>query len=53
MEHYNTGIKSARNRDPLVENLEISEEARDALVAFMEALTDTSYLKIPQVLSPF
>ncbi len=53
LNHYNSGIQPARNKDPLVANLEISQESRDALLAFMEALTDTSYLKIPQVSSPF
>lgn len=53
LSHYNSGIKPARNKDPLVSNLEISQESRDALLAFMESLTDTSYLEIPQVLSPF
>ncbi len=53
MDHYNSGIKPARNKDPLVSNLDIPQEDRDALVAFMKTLTDTSYLEIPQVLSPF
>ena len=53
MNHYNSGIKPARNKDPLVSNLDLSKESVDALVSFMEALTDTSYLEIPQVLSPF
>ena len=53
MDHYNTGVKPARNKDPLVTNLNIPQEDKDALVAFMKTLTDTSYLEIPQVLSPF
>ena len=53
MTHYNSGIKPARNKDPLVTNLDISQESREALVAFMKTLTDTSYLEVPEVLSPF
>lgn len=53
MSHYNNGIKPARNKDPLVSNLEISPDLQFALLEFMKTLTDTSYLEIPQVLSPF
>ena len=53
MQHYNTGVKSARNKDPLVSNLNISESHQFAITEFMKALTDTSYLEIAQVLSPF
>lgn len=53
MDHYNMGIQPARNKDPLVSNLQLSPEDKLALLAFMETLTDTSYLEIPEVLSPF
>ena len=53
VEHYSTGIKPARNKDPLVSNLNLTEDEKFALVQFMKTLTDTSYLDIPEVLSPF
>ena len=53
MDHYNSGVKDSRNKDPLVANLNINEEQRNAIVAFMKTLTDTSYLLIPEVNSPF
>lgn len=53
MDHYNHGIQPGRNKDPLVSNLNLSEDEQRAIVAFMKTLTDTSYLEIPEVLSPF
>lgn len=53
MDHYNHGIQPARNKDPLVSNLDISDDERIAIVAFMKTLTDTSYMQVPEVLSPF
>lgn len=53
MAHYDHGIQFAINRDAQVANLFISQEQQDAIVAFMHALTDTSYLQNPDVVSPF
>lgn len=53
MNHYNHGVKPGRNKDPLVSNLNITLDEQMAIIAFMKTLTDTSYLEIPEVLSPF
>ncbi len=53
MNHYNSGVKAARNRDPLVEDLGLNEEQKESLIAFMKTLTDTSYLLIPEIHNPF
>lgn len=53
MNHYDHGIQHAVNLDPQVANLFITEEQKESIIAFMEALTDTSYLQNELVVSPF
>lgn len=56
LDHYASGGHTSPNLDPLVQSIgtrHLSEDQKQALIAFMEALTDTSYLQNPDVLSPF
>lgn len=53
VEHYSKGGHATPNRDPLIFELGLSEEQKTGLVAFMKALTDTSYLENPYVRNPF
>ena len=53
VDHYSDNVQPARNKDPLVSNLNLTVDEKFALVEFMKTLTDTSYLEIPEVLSPF
>lgn len=51
--HYNTGGKPAPNKDANLRELELSQEDKDALIAFLETLTDTTYMYPDLVRSPF
>lgn len=53
VEHYSTGGHGTPNKDPLVLKLDLTEEQKVGLVAFMKTLTDTSYLENPYVTNPF
>lgn len=56
MDHYAMGGHPSPNIDPLVPSIatrNLTEYQKEAIIAFMEALTDTSYLENPDVLSPF
>ncbi len=53
VEHYNSGGHPTPNRDPLVHELNLTEDQKVGLVAFMKTLTDTSYLENPFLENPF
>lgn len=56
MDHYASGGHPSPNVDALVPTIGqtgLSEYQKEAIIAFMKALTDTSYLQNPDVLSPF
>jgi cytochrome c peroxidase len=40
VEHYNQGGESVRNKDPRIRELQLNEEERSSLVAFLKSLTD-------------
>ncbi len=46
LEHYNTGVINGPTTDPLLKNgIPLSNYEKGQLVAFLQALTDTSFLK--------
>jgi len=53
VEHYDSGGHATPNRDPLVHELNLTEKQKVGLVAFMNALTDTTYLENEYLLNPF
>lgn len=53
LEHYNTGGKSSLNKDPLIHDLNLTPLQLSALKAFMNTLTDTSYLTNPLIVNPY
>ncbi|MEP7196929.1 MAG: cytochrome c peroxidase [Saprospiraceae bacterium] len=53
MLHYTTQVKKASNLDPNVANLKISQKQAKQVLAFIKTLIDTSYLKNPDIYSPF
>ncbi len=50
IEHYNQGGKGHLNQSPFVTPLGLNETEKQALVAFLEALTDTSFIRNPAFL---
>lgn len=53
IEHYNSGGHPAKNLDPNLVPLKLTQDEKDALIAFLHTLTDTSYLKNPLLIDPF
>ncbi len=62
VEHYNSGMKYAPNLDPNFavrfknkeyQGLGLSEKEKRQLVAFLESLTDTSFVNNPEFSNPF
>lgn len=53
IEHYSSGGHASPNRDVLIYQLNLSDQQKEGLLAFLHALTDTSYLENPLVLNPF
>ena len=53
LEHYNSGGHPSLNKDPLIRPLNLTPLQLKSLKAFMEALTDTSYLSNPDIINPF
>lgn len=60
VEHYNSGIQPHPNLHPFLKNpdgtpkrLNLSDEDKQALVAFLETLTDDSFLTNPAYANPF
>jgi cytochrome c peroxidase len=53
LDHYNSGGHYSETRDPLIKPLGLTERQKSSIIAFLKTLTDTSYLRNPDVLSPF
>ena len=57
IEHYNSGGHSSSTIDPLMKNvgegLELSDEEKQALLAFLRTLTDEEFLNNPNFSNPF
>jgi cytochrome c peroxidase len=45
IEHYNSGGKDSPNKDPLIRQLKLTNLHKRALIAFLNTLTDTSYMQ--------
>lgn len=50
--HYNSGGHYAENRNPNIFSLGLSPDQQAALVAFLQTLTDTSFVNNPDYLPP-
>lgn len=56
MDHYNEGVHFADNLDPLLQKpggLGLTEQHKKDLIAFLHALTDTSFVNNPAFQNPF
>lgn len=53
LEHYNSGGHYADNLDPLILDLELSEENMQDIITFLHTFTDTTYLENPDLTNPF
>lgn len=53
IEHYNSGGHFANNLDPLIRPLELTEQQKSDLLAFLHTLTDTSILSKEEYSNPF
>ncbi len=53
LDHYNSGGHPSPNKDPLIRPLKLSKIQLAALKAFMNTLTDTSYLTNPLITNPY
>ncbi|MEL6388768.1 MAG: cytochrome c peroxidase [Bacteroidota bacterium] len=53
IDHYVSGGHPARNLDPLIRPLDLSDRDRSALVAFIKTLKDPSFMSEPMHQSPF
>ncbi|MDX2001896.1 MAG: cytochrome c peroxidase [Chitinophagales bacterium] len=47
LEHYNTGGKNHPNKDPLVQPLNLSDQEKQDIIAFLRSLTDTEFINDP------
>jgi hypothetical protein len=53
VDFYADAPKSGENLDPFVEQIRLSEPQKDAIVAFLKMLTDTTSLRKPEFQNPF
>ena len=56
LDHYGSGGKIAKNKDPLVANIadaQLTTRQKEKIIAFLNTLTDTSLLTNPQWSNPF
>ena len=60
VEHYDHGVKSSRHLDSLLQDsaggarkMNLTEEEKEGLIAFLNAMTDEQFLKDPRFSDPF
>jgi cytochrome c peroxidase len=53
LDHYASGGHGLANQDPNIQPFELSEQQKEAMIAFMEMLTDTSFTNNPAFADPF
>lgn len=53
LEHYASGGHGVENENANIRSFDLSEEEKQALLAFLHTLTDTSYINNPAFQSPF
>lgn len=51
--HYNSGGKSHPTKDPLMRPLGLSQEQKDAIIAFLRSLTDESFIRDTSLSDPW
>ncbi len=49
LDHYNSGGKESPNKDPLIRDIQLLPIHKRALIAFLNTLTDTSYMQNPLI----
>ncbi len=52
IEHYNTGGKYSESVSPLIRPLKLNETEKRQLLAFLKTLTDTTFVKNPEIQAP-
>jgi len=53
LEHYASGGHGVENEDPNIRPFELSEQEKEALIAFLHTLTDTVFINNPAFSNPF
>jgi cytochrome c peroxidase len=53
LEHYSSGGHGVINEDTNIQPFTLSEQDKKDLIAFMEMLTDTTFMNKPEIQSPF
>ncbi|MCP3929392.1 MAG: cytochrome C peroxidase [Bacteroidetes bacterium] len=53
LDHYSSGGHYAENIDVNIKYFELSEQAKQDMIAFLHTLTDTSFINDPRFQSPF
>lgn len=53
VEHYASGGHPSENKDPLINDIQLSEQNKADLVAFLKSFTDTISLKAEEFSNPF
>ena len=53
IEHYNSGGKPSRNKDPLLRPLNLTEEYKQALIAFIRTMEEPDFNNRPELQNPF
>ena len=53
IEHYNSGGKPSRNKDPLIRPLNLSDEYKQALIAFIRTMEEPDFNNRPELQNPF
>lgn len=53
LDHYSMGGHFSPNRDPEMVKLDLTEDQKQNLIAFLHTLTDTSYLSLEYIQNPF
>lgn len=53
IDHYNSGGKNSPNKNELIHPLNLSEEHKASLLAFLHTLTDTEFINREDISNPF
>jgi len=53
MDHYADGGHSAPNVDVTIPTIDLDEQEKTAIIAFLHTLTDTTFTKNPAYQNPF
>jgi cytochrome c peroxidase len=53
IDHYNEGTHPSDNTDPLIRDLGLNQEEKEAIIAFLHTLTDSTFITDPRYSNPF